>query len=59
VVRDQPRFGENVVQRYREKYIPIQQRYLRDQRPRDHADIVINNENPDDPQVVGQQTIHS
>jgi uridine kinase len=51
--RDRTRFGKDVERRYREKYIPVQQRYLQEHQPRRRADVVIDNQNPDDPRVVG------
>jgi uridine kinase len=37
--------------RYLTKYIPGEQRYLDEIRPRDRADVVITNEDPADPGI--------
>lgn len=41
--RDKNRFDENVAERYRRKYIPIQKWYLKTHRPRQKADLLIDN----------------
>ncbi len=42
-VRDVPRYGPAFLERYRTKYIPIQQRYLREHRPRERSHFVVDN----------------
>ncbi len=42
-IRDVPKYGQEFIQRYRQKYIPIQQKYLDLWRPMDRADLIINN----------------
>lgn len=42
-VRDVPRYGEEFLQKYITKYIPIQKRYLEEFRPHINCDIVVDN----------------
>jgi uridine kinase len=44
-IRDIPIYGEEILQRYDEKYLPAQVRYLKEYPPQDTADMVINNTN--------------
>lgn len=41
--RDVPRFGEEFLERYKVRYIPIQERYLEEFTPRKNCDFVIDN----------------
>ena len=43
-VRDVPLYGEAFLDKYRNKYIPIQQRYLSEHKPKEQSDMVIENE---------------
>jgi uridine kinase len=52
--RDAELFGSEaaVLQRYRRRYLPGQAIYRAEAQPRDHADIVIDNEDPSHPRVL-------
>lgn len=54
IVRDQALFGsaEGVRARYRQRYIPGQHLYLQAVRPQEHADAVVNNDDPTQPTLV-------
>jgi phosphoglycolate phosphatase len=43
--RDVPLYGPTFLERYRTKYIPIQQRYLEQHHPKQKADFIIDNNN--------------
>ena len=49
--RDQALFGSaaEVERRYRDRYIPSQQLYFATARPTDHADIIVHNDEPQQP----------
>jgi len=49
--RDQARFGSaaEIERRHRNRYIPAQQLYFDTARPTDHADIVVHNDEPQQP----------
>lgn len=51
-MRDVPKYGEAFLQRYREKYIPIQERYLREHRPKERCDVLIDNRDYNAPLMV-------
>ena len=46
------RTAEEIARRIDRRYVPSQTRYLREQRPRERADIVIDNEVPSAPALV-------
>lgn len=52
--RDLPLFGskENIIHRYEKRYIPGQRIYLSQAKPQRVADIVINNNDPQIPEIV-------
>lgn len=52
-LRDAELFGstDEVVRRYRGRYLPAQRRYLATDRPDQVADAVVDNEDPDNPTV--------
>jgi phosphoglycolate phosphatase len=52
-LRDVPRFGQNILDAYQSKYIPIQKKYLADYKPEEKADLVIDNNNPHQPRLTG------
>jgi len=54
--RDQMLFGpaDAVKKRYRQRYVPGQQLYLQSCRPKEQADIVVNNNNPTNPTMTIQ-----
>ncbi len=43
--RDIPRYGEEFLERYRRKYIPVQKRYIKEYSPQTQCDILIDNNN--------------
>ncbi len=46
------RTAEEIARRIDRRYVPSQRRYLREHRPRDRADIVIDNEDPSAPRTL-------
>lgn len=42
-VRDRPRFGAEIIERYRSKYLPAQMRYLAIYPPEEHANLIVDN----------------
>lgn len=50
--RDIPRFGPDILKTYREKYIPVQQRYFQEFSPKDKANLVIDNEDYQNPRIL-------
>ncbi|MDF2685746.1 MAG: HAD-superfamily hydrolase, subfamily variant 1 [Clostridia bacterium] len=42
-IRDVPKYGIEFLERYKNKYIPIQQKYLEAYKPKQKSDIVIDN----------------
>lgn len=48
-MRDVPKYGEEFLQRYRERYIPAQQMYLEKYSPKFHCNMVIDNTNFNQP----------
>jgi phosphoglycolate phosphatase len=52
VKRDAAIMGDQVAEKYRKKYIPIQQAYLERYMPREISKIIIDNENYDNPRIV-------
>ncbi len=46
------RTAEEIARRIDRRYVPSQHRYLREHRPRDRADIVIDNEDPAAPRTL-------
>jgi phosphoglycolate phosphatase len=49
--RDIPRFGKRFIDRYRSKYIPVQEWYLASCQPRQQSDLVVDNTNYNDPVI--------
>ncbi|HNY35959.1 MAG TPA: HAD hydrolase-like protein [Candidatus Pacearchaeota archaeon] len=52
VVRDVPIFGEEIIKKYDEKYLPAQKKYLEEYPPIEVADIVIDNVNWEYPKII-------
>jgi uridine kinase len=52
--RDLDLFGTAIAveERYRRRYVPGQQLYFAEARPREHADIIVNNDDPDRPVLL-------
>ncbi len=53
-VRDVPLYGPEFLDRYRRKYIPIQQQYLAKWQPMERGDFVIDNTDYGHPKLIGQ-----
>ncbi len=51
-IRDVPRYGQGIVERYHQRYIPAQQWYLDTCRPRQRADFVIDNSDWENPTSI-------
>jgi len=51
VSRDKHLFGNRVLDKYKEKYIPVQKKYINTHNPIGQADILINNSNYNKPQI--------
>ena len=52
-LRDVPKYGEGFLQKYKKRYIPVQQIYLSKFSPKSKCDIVINNTDFDKPLIEG------
>jgi phosphoglycolate phosphatase len=52
--RDVPKYGETILQKYHDKYIPIQKRYLEEHQPDVNCDIFIDNSDYDHPKIWRQ-----
>ncbi len=51
-LRDEERFDEDTLERYKRKYIPIQKKYLRECEPLEKADLVIDNKDFKEPKLI-------
>ncbi len=51
-LRDVPRYGEDFLQKYHNKYIPVQRHYLKEHNPMEISDIVIDNTDYDNPRLL-------
>ena len=51
-LRDGPRFGSGILTQYREKYIPVQQRYIHEYAPANLADLLIDNTDVARPRIL-------
>jgi uridine kinase len=51
--RDVPVFGDDVLRKYRDKYLPAQGRYTLASRPRERAHVVIDNADWREPRILG------
>lgn len=51
-IRDVPRFGQGIVEKYERKYIPIQKWYLTEKKPKEKANIVIRNDDFIEPIIL-------
>jgi len=51
-VRDVPKYGIEFLERYRNKYIPIQQKYITNYLPREKSEIIIDNHNYLRPMII-------
>jgi phosphoglycolate phosphatase len=51
-IRDVPRFGAGIIKKYEKKYIPIQEQYISEKKPKEKADMVIKNDDFENPEIV-------
>ena len=51
-IRDVPRFGEWIMEKYRTRYIPVYKKHLDNDDPKSHADIVIDNNDYENPVII-------
>lgn len=51
-LRDVPRFGEGILEKFVTRYIPVQERYLAEYRPEKLSNMVIDNNDHQAPGVV-------
>ncbi|WP_066498145.1 GNAT family N-acetyltransferase [Abyssisolibacter fermentans] len=51
-LRDEYLMGSTVIERYQQKYIPIQKRYIEKFHPMEKSEIIINNKNYEKPEIV-------
>ncbi|MBN1778495.1 MAG: HAD hydrolase-like protein [Clostridiales bacterium] len=47
--RDVPKYGGQILDRYRQKYIPVQQLYIDTYKPKEKCDIIVDNTDPGNP----------
>lgn len=52
-LRDVPRFGEAIYEKFLSRYIPVQLRYVQECKPEKQADLVIDNNDWERPVIVG------
>lgn len=50
-VRDVPRFGDFILEKFETRYIPVQERYMREHDPAGQANLLIDNNDYDAPKV--------
>ncbi len=55
--RDIPRYGPDFLERYRDKYIPIQKRYLTEHRPLERSHFVIDNTDYLRPEIIARRPL--
>ncbi len=55
--RDVLRFGEGVMDKYRNKYIPVQKRYLQEWNPMKTSDVVVDNQKFESPFLLDGEKI--
>ncbi len=51
-VRDVPKYGAHFLDKYREKYIPVQQWYLESCNPKEKCNVIVDNSNPRHPLIL-------
>jgi len=56
--RDLPRFGDDVIDKYRRKYIPVQKRYLQEWNPMRTSDMVVDNQLFEAPFIMNSEQIN-
>jgi phosphoglycolate phosphatase len=54
-VRDVPKYGEAFLQKYIDKYIPVQKRYLEEYRPHERCDVFIDNGDYRNPKIFAEE----
>lgn len=56
-VRDVPKYGETFLEKYINKYIPIQKKYIEEHQPLKNSDIIINNQDYSFPFICEESEI--
>lgn len=51
-LRDVPRFGEAIYEKFLTRYLPVQQRYVEEHAPAEQADLVIDNNDYENPVMI-------
>lgn len=51
-IRDENRFTENTIKRYKRKYIPVQKKYIKEDNPKLKSDIIIDNNDYEKPKIM-------
>ncbi|MEJ5308333.1 MAG: hypothetical protein WHX52_01055 [Anaerolineae bacterium] len=54
--RDVPHCGDDYLERYKFRYIPVQQWYLETHRPAERSDVVIDNTDYANPHIIRQSS---
>jgi len=54
--RDVPHYGDDYLERYKFRYIPVQQWYLETYHPQERSDVVIDNTDYANPRIIGQSS---
>jgi phosphoglycolate phosphatase len=57
-IRDIPRYGEKILEEYKTRYLPAQERYFRECHPIKIADVVIDNSDWTTPKIVVKLTVN-
>lgn len=52
--RDVPLYGQEFLERYKNKYIPLQQHFMEEFKPKERSDFVIDNTDFENPKVIRQ-----
>lgn len=51
-IRDVPKYGVKFLAKYKNKYIPIQKKYLKTHKPKHKSDFIIENNNFNEPKLI-------
>lgn len=58
VKRDANLFGDTIIEKYKNKYIPIQKLYIERNAPEDKSDIIIDNNDYCNPKIIKQPDLN-
>ena len=53
--RDVPKYGEEFIDRYKERYIPAQKVYLQSYKPKEICDLIIDNSDYNKPVIIASE----